>query len=373
VFYPDAADGLTIGIVALSAVAVIGMSVLIFWQAKTWPYLLVGWCWYLVALLPVIGLVQVGLQGRADRYTYLPQIGLCVSIVWALAQLPVMNRRGWQLVAGVVTAAAIAALARQGAIQTSYWQNTESLWRHALAVTENNDLAHYNVASLLMSRGQVDDAIKHYIEALRVGSGRETHNHLSPAIVENSLGNALARKRDLDSAILHYRNAIELRTDFTDARTNLATILIRKGRIAEAISEYEKAVTFPPEDVILHQQLAALLIQANRPREAVAHYRRAVEIAPDSLDPLNALAWMLATASDPGLKDGPEALSLATHANSLTGGKDPVVLRILAAAHYSCGQSTEAIAAAEQAVTLARNNPTLTGALQAEIKVYSAQ
>jgi tetratricopeptide (TPR) repeat protein len=169
----------------------------------------------------------------------------------------------------------------------------------------------------------------------------------------------------------HYRKALELRPDFSDARSNLATMLVCKDDISAAISEYEKVVAAPPEDTACHQHLAAMLVKANRYPEALAHYRRAFELAPDSLDAINGLAWMLAKTSNPEGRNSTEALHLAVRANRLTGNKDPVVLRIVAASYAACGRSPDALNAAQRALSLTRD-PSLIEALNSEIKLYRA-
>ena len=281
VFYPHAADHLSPWTVALAVLLLGGITALAFAWRRRRPYLVVGWFWYLVVLFPVIGFIQVGLQGRADRYSYLPQIGLYIALTWALADWSL--RLNWRrLILSGAAAVIIGALAWQARIQTSYWNSTESLWKHTLEVTTDNDVAHYNVAAFFLGRGQVDEAISHYEKALAVRSDdRETHYHLSVSLLHTSLGNALIQKGRLDEALLHYRKAVELRDDFADAHTNLASLLARKGETAEAIAHYEKALAIPPEDASSHIRLAKLLGQLGRNDEATAHYRRALELTKD--------------------------------------------------------------------------------------------
>jgi tetratricopeptide (TPR) repeat protein len=280
VFYPHAADHLSPWKVAMAVLLLGGITALAFvWRRKR-AYLLVGWLWYLVVLFPVIGFIQVGMQGRADRYSYLPQIGLYIALTWALADCSLGSNRRRMIFAGA--AVIIGALAWQARIQTSYWRSTESLWQHALEVTTDNDVAHYNVAALLLGRGRVDEAISHYEKALDIRSdNRETHYHLSVALLHTSLGNALAQEDRLEEALVHYRKAVELRDDFADAHTNLAFLLARKGETAEAIAHYEKALAVPPEDAASHIRLARLLLQLSRTDEAMVHYRRALQLAKD--------------------------------------------------------------------------------------------
>jgi len=281
VFYPHVADHLSPWQVVFVALVLGGMTALAFLWRRTRPYFIVGWLWYLLALLPVIGFIQVGLQGRADRYTYLPQIGLCIALIWALADWALCSNTRRAILAGA-TAIIIGTLAWQARIQTSYWSSTESLWKHALEVTKDNDVAQYNVAMYLLRRGQLDEAISHYEKALNIRPGdRESHYHLSVALLHTSLGNALAEKGRLDEAIAHYRQAIELRDDFADAHSNLAALLARKGETAEAIAHYEKALAIPPEDAASHIRLARLFLQLGRKDEAMLHYRRASELTED--------------------------------------------------------------------------------------------
>jgi tetratricopeptide (TPR) repeat protein len=281
VFYPNAADHLSPWRVVLAVLLLGAITALAFVCRRKRPYLLVGWLWYLVALFPVIGFIQVGLQGRADRYSYLPQIGLYIALTWALPDWSLHSNRR-RVIFGGAAAVVIGALTWQARIQTSYWSSTESLWNHALEVTTDNDVAHYNVAALLLKRGQVDDAISHYEKALNIrADNRETHYHLSVALLHASLGNALVQKGRLDEAQVQYRKAVELRDDFADAHSNLASLLARKGETAEAIAHYEKALALPPEDALSHIGLAKLLFDLGRRNEAVAHYRRALELTKD--------------------------------------------------------------------------------------------
>jgi tetratricopeptide (TPR) repeat protein len=239
-----------------------------------------------------------------------------------------------------------------------------------VAATENNAVAEHNVAGVLLQRGNIDEAILHYQSALRATSRADTPNHLSPAIIENSLGNALVQKGDVDGAISQYRKALAIRPSFADARSNLAAMRFRKGDLTGAIGEYEKVVILPPEDNSSHQRLAEMLIKAHRPREAIVQYRRALELAPDSVETINSLAWTLARNPDSSLRRDAEALALAQRANNLSRGKDPFVLRTLAAALAGSGRPVEAAATAECALELAGNNQPLAKALLTDLGIY---
>jgi protein O-mannosyl-transferase len=372
VFYPHAGDRVTLWQVAIAALLLIGITAFAVIMRRKRPCFVVGWLWYLICLLPVIGIIQVGLQGRADRYTYLPQIGLYIALTWTVTDLwPVSSsaRNRFFASTGFII---VAVLAWQGWVQTSYWKNSETLWQHAVAVTDNNDVAHNNVAALLVERGRIDEAIVHYHAALAVSKNREMRNHLSAALLHNSLGNALARKGSIDDAIANYRKALQLRNDFSDARSNLAAMLLRKGRIGDAITEYEKVVAIPPEDAKSHSRLAGLLLQAGRTKEATAHYQRALEIDPQSIEILNHFAWILATNSNAEIRIGAKAVMLAERANRLRDGKDPGVLRTLAASYAEARRFADAVATAENALRLT-NDPALAQMLKTDIEGYRAQ
>ena len=179
--------------VVLAAAFLVAITLLVFTLRRTRPYLLVGWLWYLSMLVPVIGIVEVGLQGHADRYTYLPQIGLYIAITWLVADLSVSLRfrRKILAAAAIILVAALGVCAGK---QTSYWRNSETLWTHTLAVTQNNDVAHTNLGMFLADRGQLDEALSHLQAALQIRSGAvQPHYDLSFALIHCDLGYALVQ------------------------------------------------------------------------------------------------------------------------------------------------------------------------------------
>ena len=182
VLYPHPESGLPIWKVAASSLAVAGISAAALVWRRRFPYLFVGWFWYLGMLVPVIGLVQVGSQAMADRYTYLPQIGLCMAVTWGVAQLAVSWRYRFR-VCGAAAALAVLVLMGLAWRQTSYWRDSETLWTHTLACTARNFLAHYNLGVALAERGQVDAAIAHYQKALEIKPDyAEARNNLDLAL-----------------------------------------------------------------------------------------------------------------------------------------------------------------------------------------------
>ena len=280
VIYPRPPDGLAAGTVLFSVVLLILITAATIILRKSRPYLIVGWLWYLVCLSPTLGLIPVGLQAHADRYTYLPQIGLYVALTWLAGDL-LAGTRGGKRAYAFVAATVVAVLTSLAWKQSSTWQNTETLWQHALAVSADNAVAHNNLALFDVERGRLDDAIAHYERALAIVGDREIHSQVSAALLHNNLALAFSRNGVEDQAAAHYRKAIELRDDFADAHTNLATSLLARGSTAEAIEHYRKAVSLPPEDAASHARLATALQRSGQTAEAMKEYRRALELSTD--------------------------------------------------------------------------------------------
>src|SRR6266513_215702 len=342
---------------------------------KKRPYTLTGWFWYLGMLVPVIGFVQVGEQAHADRYTYLPQIGLYLLITWAATDLAALWRRRRRfLVIGAATT--IAVLSYRAFIQTSYWKNSENLWTHALSITSNNDVAHNNLGFLFLRRGELDRAISHFQAALDIrSSNAEAHYNLGAALVHNNLGNALARKGLSDEAIGHYQEAVRLRTDYADAHYNFGSVLLQKGRIDEAIAHWQKALAIQPYDGDVYTSLGNAFLQKGLVKEAISHYQQALEIAPQDVLAQNNLAWILATSSDSSIRDGAKAVVLAEKAVQLSAGKNPNFFRTLAASYAESGRFSDAVAAAPRSMKMAavQDNRSLVNALEREIALYQAR
>jgi protein O-mannosyl-transferase len=372
VFYPHPEDRLAVWQVVLATAFLVAITLLVFALRRTRPYLLVGWLWYLLMLLPVIGIVEVGLQGHADRYTYLPQIGLYVAITWLVADLLVSFRfhRKILAAAAIIIVTALTACSWK---QTSYWRNSETLWTHTLAVTQNNDVAHTNLGMFLADRGQLEEGLAHLQTALEIRSGgAQPHYDLSFALIHCDLGYALAKKGDLDDAIAHLRKAIEFQPDYADAHYNLGTVFFQRGRIDGAIAEWQRTLSIRPTDAEAHTSLGNALVQKGLLLEAVLHYQTALEIAPDSILPLNNLAWVRATCPDASVRDGAKAVELARQADQLADGKNPIFTRTLAAAYAENGRFNDAIETAQRAAQLAMSQgiPALANQIEQDVDLY---
>ena len=500
-FYPYPQKSPPLWEIGLAFLLLAGISggVLAFWRKR--PWLLAGWFWYLGMMVPVIGIVQLGVFAHADRNTYLPQIGLYVLLAWAVADWSA----GWKhrrMVLGGLMMVVIGALTVCARIQTSYWRDSESLWARALACAPANILACRNLGAALVEHGKLDEAVTLYKRALEIKlDSAETHDSLGDALDKKgelneameqyrialainpayadahyNLGNALVKCGNLEEAVAHYRKVLEINPDYLDARMNLGLALAKSGQMAEAIAQYQKTLEINPRYAKAHCNLGDALLQQGHADEAVACFQRALEIQPDyakahydlanvffdqghldqaiahyqkaleadpalveahfnlgnaflnsgrfdeavahykkvlelhpgyggalnnlgtaynqlgrvseaigayrkaldlqpeNTDALNNLAWALATCPQAALRDGAAALALAKKAGQLTGEKNPLLLRTLAAAYAETGSYGLAAVTARRAMELAveQNNDKLAAALQKEIKLYEA-
>src|SRR6266850_64624 len=377
VFYPHPNDTLATWQVVLTIAFLLAITfAAIVWRDKR-PYLFTGWFWYLIMLVPVIGLVQVGEQGHADRYTYLPSIGLFLIAVWAAGEVAAVGQvRLWRGVATAGTVVIVTALACTAFTQTSYWRNSETLWSHALAVTTDNDFAHNNLGYLCVDRGELDKAMSHFEAASKIRSGKlDPHYKMGTAFVEMNLGDALARKGQPDEAMAHFEQAINLQPDYAEAYYNRGNVLYAKGRIDEATADFEKALQIQPNDADAHTGLGNALLRKGAVKEAIAQYSQAVAFAPEDPHSRSNLAWLLATSSDASIRDGAKAVELAQQAVSLSGGKEPLFFRTLAAAYAETGRFSNAIAVIQQGVALARvqGKTGLADLLEGDVLLYRQQ
>jgi tetratricopeptide (TPR) repeat protein len=377
VFYPHPNDTLATWQVVLTIAFLLAITfAAIVWRDKR-PYLFTGWFWYLIMLVPVIGLVQVGEQGHADRYTYLPSIGLFLIAVWAAGDVAGVGQvRLWRGVATAGTVVIVTALACTAFAQTSYWRNSETLWTHALVVTTDNDFAHNNLGYLCVNRGELDKAMSHFEAASKIRSGKlDPHYKMGTAFVEMNLGDALARKGQPDEALAHFQQAINLQPDYAEAYYNRGNVLYAKGRIDEAMADFEKTLQIQPSDADAHTGLGNVLLRKGALKEAIAQYSQAVALAPEDPHSRSNLAWLLATSSDASIREGAKAVELAQQAVSFSGGTEPLFFRTLAAAYAETGRFSNAIAVIQQGIALARvqGKTSLTELLEGDVLLYRQQ
>jgi tetratricopeptide (TPR) repeat protein len=297
-------------VVGAAALLLAGVSALCFSQIVRRPFLAVGWFWYLGTMVPVIGLVQVGGQGMADRYTYIPLIGPVISLVWLVSE-KWPARVFPRALLTTLTAAILIGCLVQTRHQLQFWKNTETLSRHTIEVTGENPRAEY------------------------------------------ILGLGLERQGDIDGAMIHYRNAVTSQPRITEAFYALGRLFAQQGRWAEAEKTYSTMLTDDPNDFTCHLGLANVLPHLGRLPEAVTQLKAAMQTCPDTPDALNNLAWTLAASGETELRDGAQAVKNAERACELTHYRETMMVGTLAAAYAEAGRFDDAISTAQKACALA--------------------
>jgi tetratricopeptide (TPR) repeat protein len=361
-FYPYPEDGLPIWQVAGSAALLVLLSALALRWAHSRPYLAVGWLWYLGTLVPMIGLVQVGLQAHADRYMYLPLVGLSIAAAWGAADLASL-RRGARQILAVAGVAAVAGLGFAAWQQVKTWRDPMTLFEQAIAVTEDNFVAHGNLAAELFLRGRTDEAEFHYREALRIRPGEP----------EALLGwaNALAAQGRLGEALGRYEELLQHNPDDARAAGHYGLALLRVGRFVEARDPLERALAAHGDIAELHVGMALAASQVGDFARAVRHGREALRLDPTLDSAANNLAWILATSPDPSARNPEESIRIMGRLLGEAERPDPAHLDTLAAAYAAAGRFPDAIDTAVRAEKLAREQQRF--AMLEEIRVRMAR
>jgi protein O-mannosyl-transferase len=411
VMYPYV-QGWPAAVVLASVLVLAGVTVLVLWQHRRRPYLVAGWAWFLGTLVPVIGLVQVGSQAMADRYTYLPSIGFFMLVVWGAAEV-IGTSPARRLMGGIAAVAILAACALLTRNQAVCWRNTLTLFQHALAVTSGNVVAHNSLGFYYASRKQPEEAERAFRAALaiqtnsayswqglamalidqqkhteaiaacqaaleadpRMASAQSTLGlalmklgrtndaiarysealRLQPEHAEAhyNLANALAAQGQIEAAREHYEASLRSDPGSADAHNNLAYMFVREDKPERAESEFKSALALQPDLWPAHYGLATLLVRQGRIPEAISQYRETLVARPDFVEALVRLAWLLAVHPDPQVRNGPQAVELAERACRLTQSSQPGALRTLAVAYAETGRFAEAIRSAQEAQRLA--------------------
>ena len=471
--YPNPPGGQPMWKVCLALLLVGAISAGVMLCRKKRPFLLAGWLWYLGMLLPVIGIIQISADAaRADRYTYLPEIGVALAGTWAVADWCAGWKRG-RMVLGGLMIGTIGTLAVCGYIQTSYWKNDETLWKRALACTSGNYVALNNLGNALVKQGKLDEVIAQFQRALEVhpdfpdarsnlakarynlGNSLFKQGQLDEAIAEyraslasapenaealNNLGNALATRGADDDAIAQYQKALAIQPGYSDAHYDLGHVLLKHGRLDDAVAQFRQALEIKPDDADIRNDLGRAFLLKNdldgamacfektipmnqdplarwetvgnyflekedwetailcyrqalkanprsagacanlglacfkkgESREAKDAWQQSLALNPGQITVLNNLAWLLATASEPSLRDGAKAVALAAQANQLSGAANPVILHTLAVAYaeqHNYGQAADTDRRALQ-LALEQKRDALAATLQKEIALY---
>ena len=295
------------------------ISIVMIRAGRRYAYLPIGWFWYLVTLIPVIGVVQTGLQSMADRYTYVPLIGLFIIMAWGIPELFVhwpYHRIALPVAAALVIAACI--ITARG--QVGYWRSSNALWAHSLEVTPDNFFAHYNLGIALPPQGRASEAIAQYSDVLR----------LNPYYAEayNGLGVVLAGEEKFSEAVAQYDEALRLRPDYAQAHYNLGVALAALGKDDEAIAQYSAAVRLDPDYVAAHYNLGNALVRQRRGSEAITQYLEVIRLKPNDAEAHNNLGVALTN-------QGKDSDAIVQYSEALRLKPD------YAAAHYNLEKALE--------------------------------
>jgi len=346
IFYPHPGGNYSVAVVVAWAVLLLLLSACFIYAAHKRRYLAVGWLWFLGTLVPVIGMVQAGAQAMANRYMYIPMIGLLIIVAWGIDNL-IANRRYRRVVAIVLTVLVIAAVTFTR-IQVKYWQNDLTLFRHTLDVTKNNAIIHNSYACALFEDGQIDQVESHLNEALRI----------IPTFskARNNLGKLFLKQQKARGAIFCFKKLLKTDEDSPQTNYNLAMAYDLANKKDLAIQHYSDALKLKPDYPDAHNKIALVYAASGKDKLAVTHWTKALDLKPDSPGVLNNLGWVLATSKDSNIFNSADAVRYARRACELTDYNQLEVLDTLAVAYAAAGQFTEAAATAEKALELAQSS-----------------
>ncbi len=362
-----------------AGVLLICISFFVFRAVRSKPYLAVGWLWYIGTLVPAIGLVQAGLwPAIADRFTYMPLIGLFIIIAWGVPDL-VVRWHYREIKLATIAATLFAILAATTYLQVGYWRNSITLFEHALDVTYNNPIAHHKLGEALKLQNKTVAAAKHYSEALRIkpdiflthlnlgiilrdeGKLNEAIDYFSRALrlkpdraePHYELGITLEKQGDFDAAIRHYLETLRIKPDYAKAHNNLGIILARQTKDKEAIFHFHEAIRIDPNYADAHCNLGIIYANQRNIEKAILHYKKVLYLNPNMAQALYNLSWILASWEDERFRNGEEAVKLAEKLCKIAPNNQPLALDALAAAYAETGKFDEAVTAAKKALELA--------------------
>jgi tetratricopeptide (TPR) repeat protein len=338
-------------------------------QMRAQPYLAVGWFWFLGMLVPIIGLVQQGHQSLADRFTYLPSVGLTIMLAWGVcdfaARRPLLLKTAAALAA--LTVAVCAVLTPR---QIAFWRTPVSLYAHAADISDQDYQTCFYVGCAALEQGYFPRAARCFERALKVAGKSAPKSFLAEA--KNNLGCALLEQGQVPNAISNFESALVLQPAYPQAFYNMGRAFLTNQQPDVAVDCFQRALALDPGVAEIHYKLANALVQSGRPAQAIDQYSQALQLRPGMDEAANNLAWLLATCSDRSLRDGNRAITLARQASERSHDQNPVILGTLAAAYAEAGKLPEAVATAQEArqLALAQTNRTLAGALESQLRQY---
>jgi len=362
-------------------------------------YIATGWLWYGGTLVPMIGLLQAGAQSMANRYMYIPILGLLIIAAWAVKDF-VASRPRWKTVPAVLATAILLSMVILTRMQVRHWQNSMTLFEYTLKVSENNALAENSYGCALLEAGRVDEAVLHLSKAVRIspifsdarnnlGKVFLKHGKLNEAIacfnelikrkqdsaeVYYHLAMALSMQKKYDDAIKCLAKVLMLNPEYPGAHRKIGAVLLATGKIDEAIPHLNEALPTSTDQAQVYAELGAAYNQLGKYKPAIQNWTKAAELEPNSTGVLNNLAWLLATVNDASVRDADKAVKFALRACELTEHKNPVILDTLAAAYAAAGRFNDAIATAEQAINIvkASGRNDIINEIQNRVELYKA-
>ena len=326
-----------------SAALVIAITALALSRMRRAPWLLVGWLWFLGTLVPAIGLRQVGVQAMADRFVYLPILGVFVMVVWSAAELT----RRWKMETWALRVAVIllVGLGLVSTLQLRHWRDSRTLWEQALAVDPNNYLAHGNLAVAWTGKGDLVKARRHAEEAIRI----------RPVLLEARLQLALiaSREKKFDEAQKLFAESLRLRPETPAMVYQVTDAIAALGRLDEAIDYFKAYAQVATNDAQAPLHLGLMLSADHRTAEAIEQYEQALRLNPESPQVMNNLAWIYATAPEEKFRYASEAVRLAELGCELTQWREPMFIGTLAAAYAESEDFPKAVRLAQQTIDMA--------------------
>ena len=433
ILYPHPLESLPAWQPIIALVILVVISGVIIFLARRARFLLVGWLWYVGTLIPVIGMVQVGNQAMADRYTYLPSIGIFIIVAWAGAEL--MKKYDFSKIVFAVFFAVIPViLVVCTRTQVKYWKNSLTLYEHALAVTKNNYIVHNNYAKALVQNGRDAEAVTHFKNAIEInpryfrahnglgniylkqGKIEAALDHFNKALeispdyykalnnmaivlkqqgktklalekwkqalevkpdyanAHHSLGLLMAETGKYDEAVEHFKAVLSSRPDWPEAHYNLASVYYRQGKPELCVEECARALRIKPDYLIARTTMAYTLAETGQVARAIEQYYAALEFEPNHLFTLRNLAWILATTDDANFRNPEAAVELAQKACEITGYSSVKELDILATAYAWAGKFDQAVKTSQKAldIALSEQNNDLAMQIQQKLQLYKA-
>jgi len=398
IFYPHHHINFSDATAVICTLLFVLVSVVGIYIGRRRKYAATGWLWFAVTLVPVIGLVQVSVQAMADRYMYIPMVGLLIIVAWTIKDL-IANRPRWKVITAVTSVIVLLSLVILTRMQAGYWQNDLTLFEHALKVTKDNEVAESGYALALADAGRLSEAESHMKEAVRInpaylddrlnlgivllkqGKSNETIEWLGEVIKQKPdfakayyfLATAYSMEKKYDDAIKALTSTLKLDPNYPDARKTMGGLLLATGKLSEAIPYYNEALRTDANQVEIYANLGLAYLQLGKHKQAIQVWTKVMELKPDNTSVLNNLAWLLA-AGDASIQDVNRAVEYAERVCKLTGNKEAAFLDTLAVAYAAKGRFKDAIATAEQAINIAKtqNREILVGEIQTRLKLYRA-